>query len=431
MELTEAARRILLGHWLVIAVCIAGGLGVALALHREDTPKYVATTRLVLDAHDPQAIAEATSLYDSARAIVTSPSHVSAALARVGASRDATVLAAQDVSLQGMGSSNVMQLTVRDRDPKVASGLANALADDLIQTRLAIDSGALESQVKDVQAKLDETDKQIAQLLNQAGGNGGAAQAQLTPLQNQRNNLAQEKQTLVGQRDARPNPLIVDPAVPPSRPEPTRLPLDLALGVLLGVVAGLGVAAIREAAWPTISGPKALVRTADAPTLGHLSEGARTASFVDCAPVSRLLRLAAVSSGATGILLVPVGPPVQLAKLAWQLGRQATDGDQGSISVYDEPPGRDISRWNTRIVLVTPTKLRRSDFESVQELLVRAKWAPVLGLITYSPGQWSRGRIWRWPHLRHRRQRQLAAVGQMLGNKPSGLLHEPDTGVGE
>src|ERR1700730_4896942 len=300
MELTEAARRILRGHWLVIAVCIAGGLGVALALHREDTPKYVATTRLVLDAHDPQAIAEATSLYDSARAIVTSPSHVSAALARVGASRDATVLAAQDVSLQGMGSSNVMQLTVRDRDPKVAAGLANALADDLIQTRLAIDSGALESQVKDVQAKLDETDKQIAQLLNQAGGSGAAAQSaqtQLTPLQNQRNNLAQEKQTLVGQRDARPNPLIVDPAVPPSRPEPTRLPLDLALGVLLGVVAGLGVAAIREAAWPTISGPKALVRTADAPTLGHLSEGARTASFVDCAPVSRLLRLPAGASG--------------------------------------------------------------------------------------------------------------------------------------
>src|SRR2546422_32386 len=133
MELTEVARRILLGHWLLIAVLISGGLGVAVVLHHADKPEYLATTRLVLDTRDPQAVGEATSLSDSARAIVTSPSHVNAALARVGASRDASALAAQDVNLQGMGSSNVMQLTVRDQDPKVAAGLANALAEDLIQ----------------------------------------------------------------------------------------------------------------------------------------------------------------------------------------------------------------------------------------------------------------------------------------------------------
>src|SRR5438309_6882063 len=82
MALQEVARRVLLGHWMVIAGLVIACMAGVTVLHLREAPTYTASTRLVLDAPAPTSLTEATAIADGAKAIVTSPSHVSTALDR-------------------------------------------------------------------------------------------------------------------------------------------------------------------------------------------------------------------------------------------------------------------------------------------------------------------------------------------------------------
>src|SRR6266705_317498 len=137
MDLQEVARRVLLGHWVVIFVCVVTCAAGVVTYHLFDTPTYSASTRVVLDAPAPTSGTEATAVADAAKAIVTSPTHIIAALNAAGVVRDPVKLT-PNIALAPLGTSGVLQLTVQDSDPAAAASIANALADDLIQTRLAV-----------------------------------------------------------------------------------------------------------------------------------------------------------------------------------------------------------------------------------------------------------------------------------------------------
>src|SRR6266480_7685431 len=84
MELNEAARRIFLQHWKLIALVLATCIGGAALLHRGDATTYTASTRLVLDTQDPQSSTGSTVIGDTARAIATSPYEIKQALDQAG-----------------------------------------------------------------------------------------------------------------------------------------------------------------------------------------------------------------------------------------------------------------------------------------------------------------------------------------------------------
>src|SRR5579872_5896379 len=167
MGLQEVARRVLLGHWIVILAFVATGIGGVGAYHFIQAPTYTASTRLVLDAPPPTSGTEAQALADSAKAIVTSPSHVEKALTAAGIVRDPLVVI-QNITLVPLGTSGVLLLSVQDHDASASAAIANALAKDLIQTRLAVSvasqRAALDDRIAAANKAIDDLDQQVATL---------------------------------------------------------------------------------------------------------------------------------------------------------------------------------------------------------------------------------------------------------------------------
>jgi uncharacterized protein involved in exopolysaccharide biosynthesis len=195
VEIRRAVSRLVRGHWPLLLGLVAAGLLSGLGLHVRDHPRYSASARVALDVADPQGSAGSQVVSDTARAIVTSRSHVAGALAAVPAQRDPAAVAERDVTAQQMGASGIVQVVVTDEDPGVAAALANALAADLVETRRQLDS-------------------------------------------------------------SRPA-LVIDPAARPDRPTPSRWPLDAALGAILGLLAGIVVVGVLETLRPAAAGADA------------------------------------------------------------------------------------------------------------------------------------------------------------------------------
>ena len=327
MELNDAVRRIIGGHRLLVAAGLLVGLTLAVSVQRVDgvavgssgepvcgtlalrfalggPTQYSATSRLILDTTNPSAVTGAAALADAARAVVTSPSHVASALNKAGVRRDPAVVAACDVSLTAQGSSGVLGLSVKDADAATAAAIANALVADLIATRLDAARGQapqlvadLDTQIQGLQARIANLDGQIDALIaasrsapavstnpRSAGPQAASAAAaaanianSLSGLRAQRTDLSQEKVTLQAQREgllaagALPaKPLVIDPAIAPTSPNPSGRAQNLALGALLGLVLGIGVAAILETFRPSIIGRRALSGAFGVPVLGEL-----------------------------------------------------------------------------------------------------------------------------------------------------------------
>src|ERR1700693_319413 len=167
MDLQEVIRRILFGHWVVILVCVVLTAGAMVTYHLFDTPMYTASTRVVLDAPAPTSGTEATAVADAAKAIVTSPTHIMAALNVAGATRDPVKLTST-ITLVPLGTSGILQLTVKDVNPQAAAAIANALAADLIQTRLAVSpvarKAALDARIKTATDRISALDDDIRSL---------------------------------------------------------------------------------------------------------------------------------------------------------------------------------------------------------------------------------------------------------------------------
>ena len=89
MELSEAAARIFKVHGLLILALLALGLEAGMLIAHVQPDMYTATSHVALVVGDPRVgVTDASSVADTARAIVTSPSHVQAALDSLGVRRD-------------------------------------------------------------------------------------------------------------------------------------------------------------------------------------------------------------------------------------------------------------------------------------------------------------------------------------------------------
>src|SRR5260370_41037373 len=120
MDLQELTRRVVLGHWVLIMVCVAVSAGAVITYHLFDTPMYSASTRLVLDAPAPTSGTEATARADAAKAIATSPTHVIAAVNAAGATLDPVKLI-PNITLAPLATAGVLQLTVKHPQPAAAA----------------------------------------------------------------------------------------------------------------------------------------------------------------------------------------------------------------------------------------------------------------------------------------------------------------------
>lgn len=325
MELNEAVHRIVLRHLKLVVGCLVAGLALGFAAASGSPPLYSATARLVLEAPAPKSGAESATLANSGRAIATSFTHVSAALDAINVERDPARLAAHRITVGSVGSSDVLQLTVRDDDPKVASALANALAADIIKTRQTVAEGGipvavtrLDARITDLSAELAGIDVQIDQA-NIAIANSrdpqalAAATAAANSERSRRETVSQQLLALQSERtrlisaDAeRPKAAIVDAAKIPAHRDPSPLVADMALGGLAGLTLGLGLAALFEAMRPSVVGRRSLSLALNAPVLGQLTCCPADLDEFDVRSVQTTLRLAANAAGVRGAQLVAV-----------------------------------------------------------------------------------------------------------------------------
>ncbi len=410
MELNEAANRILRGHLKLIAALVLLGLALASGVYFAGGVKYTAASRVQLGTPDPQDPAQAVAIADTARAVVTSPSHVQSAISVADVNRTVPEVT-KAITVQPLGSSGVVELSVTDTDPSVAAKLANRLADDLLLTRVNNSRGAdqlpgLQRQIDaDAQAIVD-IDTRTADLNNKLASlsdvpaspaNEGAIALQIQIVTNQLNGLQQQRSSLVQelgnlhtQRDAllqnsgAQSPAVIQQATAPSSPDRTQLPVDLALGGLLGLVAGVALATIMEVLRPTLIGRRALANLLGVPVIGHLDGGSPAVFTSLPAPLTQRLHLAAQAAGVSVVRLIGAPTTDGIPTLAKRLQRSVAAADSSSLAVQsygasDPAPDGD---WSVGLVVLAPEVLKKVELQPLMDLIRLSRW-PVLGVITY------------------------------------------------
>ena len=407
MELGEVIGRIFGRHKKLIAALVLAGLLAGFAIHLDDAPRYSASARLVLDTSDPEDQAQSGVIADTTRAIASGPSLVREALATIGVRRDATELARRHVSVQALGSSGVMQLSVTDSDPEVAVALANAIAEAVIKTRLQVTAGEAATVVRSLDQQITRLQREISDLdarIDQAGG--AAASGQLVrrreALEQRMSQLESERASVQTTRALRPKADVLDAASPPAQQLPGRRLPDLVLGGLLGLLLGVGAAAMVESLRPTLVGRTAIARGTEAPVLAELvgppqRRGHRHGWVAaDVAEAAMHVELVAVAAGVQQVRLMALDRQVDLSNLVQILGdslktatvqqadmptaRRRRPGARAALEPEALQPEGDGGRIG--LVLVAPTVLKLADLDPVKDFLTISGW-PLLGVIVY------------------------------------------------
>ena len=124
MEIDEVSARLLRQYWAVLVVCIAVPLIAISFLTAKQPALYAASARIITGNEVPQTSAAADAVANQVQAIATGRSAVTQALLAAGAKRNLADFISNDISVSGLGSSQVIDLTVTDHSPQVAQQVA-------------------------------------------------------------------------------------------------------------------------------------------------------------------------------------------------------------------------------------------------------------------------------------------------------------------
>jgi capsular polysaccharide biosynthesis protein len=400
VDFSEGFQRIVRGHWVILAVCVVLGVGVGIVVSRNHHATYTATTRVALGSTTPQTEAEAAAISSVAQAIATSSSQVRDALNAAKVPGDSGRIARDDVSVRSLGTSNIVELSVRDRDPAVAQKVANALSAEVERAWLAIGHGQTPQVVKDLQSRLDDLNQRIASLDSQINTvvDPGKGTDPVRTLLARREDLARQAAALETERDRVVSQdaldvraSIVQTASLPSSADNDGHAQTIFLGGLVGLLVGLGLAALVEALHPTLIGSRRVAAGAGTALLGRLDRLPEhgVADPVDVSEVATRIALAASVARVESVQLV-AAPEVDLEPLATALGADRTPANGRKprtretpilhISVVDR--ARLQRGRSTGLVIVSPTRVSASALDEVRDLVAISGW-PVLGAVTY------------------------------------------------
>ena len=400
MELNEAAARIFKVHGILILALLVLGLEGGMLVSRLHRDTYTATAHAALVVGDPRTgVVNATAVADTGRAIVTNPTHVRAALDKLGVKRNVQGLIQGGITLRGEGTSGVLALSVRDRDPAVAAGLTNLLTTDMVDTYRKGSGDDIRQLVADLDNQLKALDARIAGANSQFDAANSAvvtAAGQYSPIQfqaaivlrdgvqhqideltSQRNTLVLQRGSLIAAQAFAPRSAVIDPAVKPTVPDSSPAPLDLVLGGLAGLILGIVIAACLETFRPTIVGRFGVARATGSPLLVALSRPPGMLTAADLLILKKGVSLAAAASSVEAVELVAAGPQADLSKMAAHL----EDRKKLLVRAFGAN-GVHRNGHRTGVVVVAPSTLSRAGIADVTNLQAITDW-PVLGVVTY------------------------------------------------
>lgn len=417
MDLNEAVRRIFLVHRKLILLCAVLGLIGGLAVAAVRPAKFTAATRLTLAGQGTGTSEGAVAVADAAEALVTSRAIVERAVQTVGLDRDPMEVASGSISVKTLGSSDLVQLEVTDTRPEVASALANALGQELVDRWADVSGGQslsalgpLQDEIGQLREELVTADETIAHLEIRIAREQRALKAQRLEARRdveaqRRDELDQQRLLLESQLNgvlvdgaSRQVPQVIDPAVPPTQADPKHEVSTAALGAFLGFLVGISIAALIESLRPTLAGSDAIADALGVPMLGKMPTDVEGPAEEILRPALKV-RFAATGVRAKTVELVSIGPLIDLSRLSdamEELNAEAgpdqspTGGANGRLTVHrfgidPASPTRSNGangRTESALVAVVPSTIKRSDLRELDDLQALTSW-PLVGVVTY------------------------------------------------
>lgn len=246
----------------VAAVC----LGLTLAYCVLVEPTYQATASVLLEPPISQTLVEANSTSGSAPVAdvpdgieVIESSSVSDLVAK-------SIANAPSVTATQVGTTNVVQVSVRSENPQLAAVAANAYAHSYIQFEQKQTTDTFVSAQAQVQNKIDTLQLAIANLNSEIRGAPATAnvtpdETQLGVLQNQLTSLQdqlQNYQFYASQGVTTEAGQVISSATVPSKPVSPKTLEWSVLAVIFGLISGVGVALLVNAVAPADARPSPL-----------------------------------------------------------------------------------------------------------------------------------------------------------------------------
>jgi len=351
VEIDEIAARLLRQYWALLAVCVAVPLVAISFITAKQPAVYAATARIITGSVVPQSSAEADAVASQVEALATGRTAAARALNAAGANRNLTNFIGNDIAVSGLGSSQVIDLTVTDRNPQVAQKVSRVLAAEVVGNLNNVGQSGL-------RAALTANDQEIVRLSQRRAVMARKAatepqnqvlQAQLAGLDQVIANFTGDRSRLLIQAGSLGLATVIDQPAVPARPQSKASAQKLGLAGLLGLVAGILIASIAETVRPTVPGAPRVSRRLGVPALGQLSgedlTGARTPAVGELA---LRFRLAAAHADVRTIALVDTGGKRELAALATALMQSlqasAADGGPGRAGLAGSANGS--QRWD-------------------------------------------------------------------------------------
>ncbi len=322
MEIDEIAARLLRQYWAVVLLCLVLPL-VAIALTVAKQPSmYAASARIVSGNTVPASNAQAQAIVSQIQGIATGKTAAADALAAAGVKRNLNDFITSHVSVSGLGGSQVVDLTVTDRDPKAAAALAKNLASEVIQSINSVGRSGLSTTLQAIDQEIVRLSEQHGLVASQAAADprNEQLQSKLAGLNQVIANFSGDRSRLLIQASTQGLATVLDEPVVPQQAESKALPQKLGLAGVLGLVVGILIASIAEVIRPTVPGARRVSRRLGAPALGQLNNaemrGQHTANLENLAI---RIRLAANHADVSTVALIDVNEKRELADLAHSL----------------------------------------------------------------------------------------------------------------
>jgi capsular polysaccharide biosynthesis protein len=283
----------------------------------------------------PQSSAAADAVTSQVEALATGRTAVAQALQSAGADRNLSSFIGNNIAVSGLGSSQVIDLTVTDSSPRVAQKVSKILAAEVVGSINNVGQSGL-------RAALTANDQEIVRLSQRRAVMAGQAaaqprnqqlQAQLAGIDQVIANFTGDRSRLLIQAGTLGLATVIDQPGLPARPESKAAVQKLGLAGLLGLVAGILIASIAETMRPTVPGARRVSRRLSVPALGQLSgEDLNGGDTPALGELALRCRLAAAHADLRTIALVDIDGKRDLAALAAALTQslQVSSADGGS-----------------------------------------------------------------------------------------------------
>ncbi len=285
VDLMRVVRRRL---WIVVLAIVAALAG-SYALSSSQSPIYAAASQLLVMPRDTGAVFDQSTVTNAQsleRAVETEIRVIEGEVVRARVQRDLGLATTPPaVSASAIDSTDVVSLSVRSGDRRVAQLLADAYAQAYIETRREQAVLSLDSAQAELQVKVGELQAQIAAIDAQVAATPSATRRQAEA------SLAPQREALVNQQSsfkARLDQFQVDAALTtggasvvqsaglPGSPVAPKPLTTAMLAAILGALLGLGAAFALDNVDDSVRGTDDLARLSAKPVLAAVPSGAGT-----------------------------------------------------------------------------------------------------------------------------------------------------------